>query len=106
MVSKLMVEQGFYIVVDINVEEKLNTFNLELGPAYQEDDLKTVSITDDGKFLRYYENGNQVSIRDTNLSNTFDGTVVNYIKLLIERFPRKSILKRVNGEFVNYFDEE
>ncbi len=106
MVNKLMIDSGFYIIVDIVVEENMNIFNLTLGPSYKQDDLENISITDDGKFLRYFENGIQKTIRDLSTTKSFEDTVKSYIEILLRKFPKNSILRKVDGEFVNYFDEE
>ena len=105
MVNKLMIESGYYVLIkiDTNIEKKVFTINL--GEAYQEDGLKSISITDDGRFLRYFENDQQMVIRDSDLSKTFEETAANYINLLLQRFPKNSIIHEVDGVYVNYFGE-
>lgn len=106
MINKLMIDNGFYILVETDIIENKKVFKITLGEGYREDGLSSISIVDDGKFLRYYEEDRQKSIRDSDMSKSFEETVSGYLNLLLNRFPKNAIIKSVDGVYVNYFNEE
>jgi hypothetical protein len=106
MINKLMIDNGFYILINFDIIDNTKVFKVVLGEAYKEDGLSSISITDDGKFLRYYEEDRQKSIRDSDVSKTFEETTEGYLNLLLSRFPKSAIIKSVDGVYVNYFNEE
>lgn len=101
-----MIDSGFYILVNLDFVNGCDVFNMIIGSQYQEDNLKSIRIESDGKFMKYYENDNQRAIRDLDTTNSFEETVASYINLLVNRFPKSVIVTQVDGEYVNYFDEE
>jgi hypothetical protein len=107
MVNKLMIDSGFYILIGFDFDADTKIFNMALGQQYQEDGLKSIQIKDDGKFIRYFENGTQKTIRDLDTTTkTFEEIAGAYVELLLHRFPKSAIITQVDGEYVNYFDEE
>jgi hypothetical protein len=107
MVNKLMVESGFYVLINFDFEGDDKIFNVTLGQQYQEDGLQSIQIKDDGKFIRYFENGKQKTIRDLDTTvKTFEEITGSYVHLLLNRFPKNAIITQVDGEYVNYFNEE
>lgn len=105
MVNKLMIDSGYYVLVSFDTDEDFKTFKLTLGKAYQENGLFSISITDDGEYLRYFENDVQKVIRDLATTTSFEETSANYINLLLQDFPKNSIIQEVDGVYTNYFSE-
>lgn len=105
MVNKLMIDSGYYILVSFDTDEDFKTFKLTLGKAYQENGLFSISITDDGEYLRYFENDVQKVIRDLATTPSFEETSANYINMLLQKFPKNSIIQEIDGVYTNYFSE-
>lgn len=106
MVNKLMIDSGYYVLINFDTNENLKSFKLTLGKAYQENGLFSISITDDGEYLRYFENNIQKVIRDLATTPSFEETSTNYINMLVQKFPKNAIIQEVDGIYVNYFNED
>lgn len=101
--SNLAIKHGYFFVVDRDDEKKCMT--VEIGPAYKNDDVENFSIKSEGGFLRFFINGIQDTLRDQDLSSSFEEVSDSFLNKIVEAHTKSALVKRVEGNFVPYFEE-
>lgn len=102
--DNLAIKHGYYFVVDRNDDEKYMT--VEIGPAYRNDDVEEFSIKSEGGFIRFFINGQQETLRDQDLSRSFEEVTDAFLDKIIEAHTKMALVKRVDNVLVPYFEEK
>lgn len=101
--DNLAIKHGYFFVVDRDDEKKY--MNVEIGPAYRNDDVESFSVKSEGGFLKFFVNGIQDTLRDQNLSNSFEEVSDSFLNKIVQAHTKMALVKRVDGVLVPYFEE-
>lgn len=102
--DNLAIKHGYYFVVDRNDDEKY--MNIEIGPAYRNDDVEKVSIRSENGFIKLFINDEQDMLRDQDLSRSFEEVTDGFLNKIIEAHTKMALVKRVDNVLVPYFEEK
>jgi hypothetical protein len=102
--DNLAIKHGYYFEVDRDDERKY--MHVEIGQAYRNDDVENFTIKSEGGFLKFFINGEQDTLRDQNLSNSFEDVADSFLEKIINAHTKMALVKRVNSELVSYFEEK
>ena len=102
--DNLAIKHGYYFVADRYDDKKYMT--VEIGAAYRNDDVKEFAIKSEGGFIRFFINGEQETLRDQDLSRSFEEVSDAFLDKIVEAHTKMALVKRVDNVLVPYFEEK